>query len=459
MSILFQKIMRFRRSVFVFFALFVVLIFVGQSCGASTLPAPEPITLEIWRIDDEEDAVIPAAEAYSAVYPHVTFKYRDIKAEDYEEELLSAWSRGEGPDIFSIPNWRIGKFRDLISPMPSSAVYTAARTEKSFGKTQVVVEERPVVFPTASSMRDLYPKAIVEDAVYEDQIYGMPYYSDSMVMFYNRDLLARAQVAVPPTTWDEFVDTVKAMVVHDDQREVIQPAAALGTASNVPYFFDIVSVIMMQNGAEMLNAGGGVTFAGEDERGATPGIEAVDFYRKFSDPKFSTYTWDDLQLDAFEAFTQGTLGFYFGYQKDIDEINRRAPSLNYGYTVIPQIDKDNPTNYLRYQMETVHIGSKNAEHAWNFIRFSASQDQVQTYLDITGKAPAVLGLIGETLDDPDLGVFSKQALKARSWYHGIDPDGAVQAFADMIEEANQKIVPLEDLVLLAQQKIVLTLKK
>ncbi|PJA93872.1 MAG: hypothetical protein CO132_01260, partial [Candidatus Kerfeldbacteria bacterium CG_4_9_14_3_um_filter_45_8] len=327
--------------------------------------------------------------------------------------------------------------------------------KKSFGRTQVVVEPRSTVFLSEQQILDTYPQAVADDILFDGKVYGLPLATDALVMFYNRDLLARAQVAVPPATWGEFVDAVKAMTVHDDERAVVLPAAALGTADNVPYFMDLLSVIMMQNGTQMMS-GSRVSFAAETDSGI-PGVESVDFYRKFADNEFSTFTWDDQQLNALEAFTQGTLGFYFGYQTDIQDIEQRAPGLSYSYAKLPQIDEDNPVNYLSYNVETVHIGSENSDHAWNFLNFATTEDQVRTYLETTGKVPALKVLIGETQSDPKLGPFSQQALTARSWYHGVDPDGALRAFHDMVVEANEQIVPLIDIVSLAQQKVGLTL--
>ncbi len=446
---------RFRKRFVALLALLVLVVGVGQSCGGSDLVKPDRITLEIWRVGEGEDTFGRAMAEYSAVYGHVNFIYRTIGAESYEDELLTAWSKGEGPDIFSVPNGRLGKFREFISPMPRSAEFVRAYTEKSFGKTQVILEPRSVTFPNHQQILDTYPQAVADDIVVGGDVYGLPLATDSLVMFYNRDLLARAQVAVPPTTWGEFVDAVKAMVVYDDERNVLLPAAALGTADNIPYFMDLVSLIMMQNGTTMLS-GDRVSFASESETGF-PGVESVDFYRKFSDNEFSTYTWDDEQLNALEAFTQGTLGFYFGYQSDIAEIDRRAPGLNYSFSKMPQIDIDNPINYLSYNVETVHIGSENAEHAWNFLRFISSEDQVGTYLDISGRVPALRTLIGEAQQDSRLGIFSQQALTARSWYHGTDPDAATEAFRDMINEANEQEVPLAEILFLAQRKVALTL--
>jgi hypothetical protein len=268
--------------------------------------------------------------------------------------------------------------------------------------------------------------------------------------------MAKAQVAVPPTTWNEFTADVQAMVVRDDSKNIVQPAAALGTAENIPYFMDILSVIMMQDGAQMTSGSGNPSFAGAIEE-RIPGVEAFDFYLKFSSPTWVTYTWNDAQLNALEAFTQGNLGFYFGYQSDLEIIQQRAPNLNFSYAKIPQAFPDSPVNYARYSVESVHINSANPDYAWDFLNFASNQKQVASFLESTGRTPAVRALVGEAQQDSILAPFAQQALTAKSWYHGVDPDAAEQAFTEMVADGILGTEPLLNIVGRAQSKVRLTI--
>lgn len=440
-------------------SLLVLLALLGASCGGSNLTPPQQAVIEVWRTSDDDDVFSEVMEAYTTTYPHVSFEYRVLKEDEYIDELFSAWSKGEGPDIFSIPNWRMGEFKEFIAPMPAQVKLKRAYVEQSFGKKEQVVEERTVVLPTPAQMRDRFVDVVAADVVFDEQVYGMPLHMDTLGLFYNRDLMARAQVAVPPTNWEEFRNAVQAMVVLDDEAKVIQPAAAIGTSSNVGYYFDLVSVLMMQNGATMVTDRGSVAFASEGENGRFPGIEAIDFYTKFSDPTFKTYTWDDEQLQSLEAFTQGTLGFYFGYYRDLATIQKRSPNLNFSYTKLPQVDVNNPINYASYNVESVHIGSDVADHAWNFINFLTGEENSRAYTEKTGKISAVRALVGESQQDPVVGSFAQQALTAKSWYHGFDPEAALSAFAEMINATVAKDGTLEDIIGIAARKIRLTVEQ
>jgi multiple sugar transport system substrate-binding protein len=336
----------------------VFLVTNGALCGKASLTPPTRVTLTIWRSEDSSNDLVPATDAYRAQFPHVSFDVKTFAPEEYEDALLSAWAKGEGPDIFSVPNWRLGKFKEFISPMPQFADLKTTHTEKSFGKTTVVVDPKTTVFPSVAQIQDRFVDVVASDVVDNNLVYGLPYSMDTLVLYYNRDLMARSQIAVAPTTWEEFRNDVEAMVVRDDKKNVIQPAAAIGTAENIPHFMDLLSVIMMQDGTQMAAEDGTPTFAGEfDDH--VPGAEAFDFYLKFSSPKWTTFTWDNTQLNALEAFTQGNLGFYFGYLSDLETIKGRAPSLNFSYAKIPQVDTGNPVNFANYSIESVHINSAN----------------------------------------------------------------------------------------------------
>jgi multiple sugar transport system substrate-binding protein len=49
----------------------------------------------------------------------------------------------------------------------------------------------------------------VQAGQYKGTLFGMPILSSARAFFYNRDLFAKAGVAAPPKTWDEFVQTAK----------------------------------------------------------------------------------------------------------------------------------------------------------------------------------------------------------------------------------------------------------
>ena len=58
----------------------------------------------------------------------------------------------------------------------------------------------------------------------------------------------------------------------------------------------------MQNGAQMTDTSGAVTFVKETAKDYTPGIEAIKFYLDFASPTKSVYTWNSKMPNSFDAF-------------------------------------------------------------------------------------------------------------------------------------------------------------
>lgn len=442
-------------------ALCVGLVTLGANCNSNQLAPPDPVTLEIWRPEDKKDVFNAAIEEYRKTYPHVKIEVRVFQDEEYEQALVDAWAKGEGPDIFSVQNWRLGKYKDFIAPMPESAsLRTAHQEQKSFGK-KTVVEDRAIVFPTAESLRNTYAAPVYTDVVFDDKIYGVPLSMDTLALYYNLDMLAQAQIAVPPATWTEFLDAVQKIVVLDDERKVVKTAAGIGTAENVPHNFDILSALMMQSGTQMTTDRGSVAFSGSDPENPDrfPAIEALEFYRDFSNPGKKSYTWNAEQPNAKDLFTQGSLAFYFGHYEELQEIEQQAPDLNFSYARLPQVDTANAVNVANYPVEAVYVNSENVDQAWNFIRFLTSEEQAKAFAESTGRVPALLSLLDQRKTDPKVEVFVAQALTATQWYHGHNPDAARDAFTQMITSASDLTQDLASSINIAADQVKLTIEE
>lgn len=441
--------------------LIVLFSTLGLSC-TQKLDPPTPLTLKVWMVDETPEYFTKITQSYKQQFPHVSFEFRVFEKEEYEEELIKAWAKGEGPDIFVTSNDRLGKFREFITPMPENVALRRAYQKRAFAKVETIVEPVNRTLPTPKQLRDLFVDVVASDVVTNGKTYGLPLEMDTLALYYNRTLLGKSQVAVPPTNWEEFRDQVQAIVVYDQEHNVILPATALGTAGNIPYFFDILSVLMMQNGTPIVDEQKNVVFANETEANGvkrSPGKEALGFYTTFSNPEFRTYTWDDTQLDAFETFTQGNLAFVFGYYRDLATITKRAPNLNFSYTKIPQIDPANPTNYAHYNVMTVALASKNADYAWDFLSFATTNtDAARNYMEAAHNIPALRTLVGEIQSDSERGIFAQQTLTATSWFHGTKPDDAADAAAELINQMIIKTTGVDELLGIAAAKIRLSIQ-
>ncbi|MFA6130819.1 MAG: extracellular solute-binding protein [Patescibacteria group bacterium] len=449
-----------------YLALASLLVTTGQGClGGGTTTTAEELTLTIWGVFDDANAYEPLIDAYETLHPNVSIDYRELRYDEYRDELVRAFAEGKGPDIFSVHNTWMGEYQGLMQPMPSQITVSELQTQGTVKRETVnVAVQKPTM--TARELEATFVEQIAFDVVrdyqaddnsdVESRIFGLPLSVDSLALFYNKDLLDAAGIATPPTTWTEFQNDVIALTTYNAEGEVDQSGAALGTAENVERAGDILSILMMQNGTAMTDDRGRVTFnlvpddAGED---VYPGLDAVRFYTDFANPTKEVYTWNDSYSNSFDAFTSGQTAMMLGYSYYIPLVRTAAPKLNFSISKLPQIDGGQEVNFANYWIETVAKNTEHSDWAWDFILFAADEDQVTNYLEAANKPTALRSLIGNDLDDPELGVFAEQTLTAKSWYLGNDIEVAEQALRDLITQMLDGSVEGDEAIDDAAQKV------
>jgi multiple sugar transport system substrate-binding protein len=452
--------------------LLITLILTGAGCTKGVSPevrkASRPITLNWWSPFLESEDVTPLIEAYRAIHPNVTINFRRIRYEDYKKELLNALAEDRGPDIFSLHNTWLREWKTKLVPMPKTVTLPYQEVRGGF-KKEVVTVLRTTPTLGIKGIKNNFVSVVENDAILSsddpteaNQIYGLPLSVDTLALYYNRDLLNLAGIPGPPTTWAEFREMVKKLTKFDQEGKLVQSGAALGTARNIERAADILALLMMQNGAEMINEREQVAFdkipAGLKERGVPPGEEALIFYTDFANPTKEVYTWNEEMPNSLQAFAAGKTAFFFGYSYHLPLLRNLAPRLNFAVTAMPQVDPEKPINFANYWLETVSKKTKSIDFAWDFIQFATSYNQVKNYLERAKKPTALRALVVQQAEDLDLGPFVSQVLTARSWYQGKDAQAAEEAFLEMIEQVNKGEVEPKNALRLAAKKVEQTLR-
>ncbi len=446
-----------RVSFFLRFTSFVaVLALLGAGCAKAPTPdavqASKPVALEMWGVVDDSDIYQPVIDEYRKAHPNIQITYRRLRLEEYEQKLLEGFADDRGPDIFLIHNDWTGKYLSKIQPMPKTVKIGSVKISGSFGsdRTWSLIEEPTI---TLRDYRTQYPDVVAQDTIrrvplttpapgaapdLQDRIVGLPISVDTLAMFYNKDLLNTAGVLEPATNWIDFQSQVEKIVKLDqDQQNFAQMAVALGTATNISRAADILTVLMVQNGARMANEYGLPTFQAmppelSNVREEPPAYSALAFYTDFANPNKATYTWNALQPESLDAFTQGKTAFYFGYAYDLPTIRARAPKLNLGIAKLPQVSETAERNMANYWYWTVAKKSKNTDVAWHFLNAMIKPEASKKIVDLMKRPAARKAQLAPQLDDEQIGVFASQVLTSISWYKGNDPNAVKEAFGQLI---------------------------
>ncbi|MFH1522825.1 MAG: extracellular solute-binding protein [Patescibacteria group bacterium] len=466
-----------KKRIIISLFLFILIITSGFGCKLTdkkTQEAVKPITLNYWRVWDGPDAFSEIIDNYKRLHPFITIEYRKLRYSEYEKELLEALAEDKGPDIFSIHNTWLKKYESKIAPMPPQ-ITMAYPVTKGTIKKETMPELRTTKSISLKELKDNFIDVVYSDVlldVYDDKtgksverVFALPLAIDTLAMYYNKDLLNNAGIAKPPIYWNrEFQLAVKSLTKQDTKGQIIQSGIALGTSNNIERYSDILSILMMQNGAIMMDEAGRVTFDKIPESlknlKYNPGLGALNFYTDFSNPAKEVYSWNSELENSLDMFIAGRLAIMLGYSYDLPTIKARAPKLNFSIAKLPQIE-DNPKsiNFANYWVEGVSNKSKYINEAWDFIQFATKEEYVESYLAKTKKPTALRSLVNEQIEDMDIGVFAEQVLTAQSWYRGVDSNAAELIIGEMIDSVSGGEENIEDIIRLGVKRVQQTINK
>ncbi|MFZ2603029.1 MAG: extracellular solute-binding protein, partial [Candidatus Omnitrophota bacterium] len=180
-------------------ALLVVIAVVGFVFGRKT-EVGTGAALEFWGTDDAGvwNQVI---SAYQTANPAIIVKYTQKSESTYEKELINALASGTGPDIAFIGNSWLNKHLEKFSPAPSNVI-------------------------SPQGFENSFMGVAYQDLVRSGNVYAVPFYVDTIALYYNKSLFNNAGIVNPPKTWDEFNVAVKKLSSKSENGDLVRSGAA-----------------------------------------------------------------------------------------------------------------------------------------------------------------------------------------------------------------------------------------
>ncbi len=387
------------------------------------------IELVYYKLFDDEDVMQPLIQQYQAKHPGLTIRYRKfVDPVEYENLIINELAEGEGPDIFSAPNYWFLRNSKKLTPMPP-----ALMTPQQFDQTFASVASRDLAFPDAVDG--------------QRRVFGLPLGVDTLALYYNK---AAYEDAVPSrgrpaATWEQLKDDVFRLTKKDNSYERFQVAGiAMGRSDNVARAIDILYMLMIQFKTKFYNDNvSRAVFA--SQQGTTiggiiisPAAEALKLYTSFALPTNKNYSWNaylvmDPKADVkeMETFARGKAAMIFGYSYLYEQLKAEIKDLkdkglqtidpnSIRVSVVPQVNDPATSTekrdaYANYYAETVARTSKHAQESWDFLNFLSSKDNLQYYNQKTHKPASRRDLIEDQKKDPIYGVFAEQTGFAESF--------------------------------------------
>ncbi len=338
------------------------------------------VTLTYWGLWEDSNVFQSVINDFQRQNPNITVTYTKQDPVKYTDRLLTRIQNGSGPDIFRFHNTWVTPLQSVLLPLPS-----------------IVLDKK--------QLQDNYFPVMTTDLVRNGAIYGLPLQMDNLVLYTNKDIFDHAGAKVP-ATWEEFVTVSKGLTVKDSTGHIKTAGAAIGTYENVSHAPDIVSLLLLQNGARL-----------DKLQGSQNATDALNFYTSFA--KTDDRVWDSTLDTSLLAFARGKVAMYFGYSYDYFAIKAAAPQLAFEIHPVPHL-LGRDMSIASYWVEGVSSKSKHQKEALRFLQYLSQKDVLaKLYTEEAktrqfGEVYPRKDLANTLSADPILTPFAGQATKAVS---------------------------------------------
>lgn len=318
--------------------LIIIFVAVQIISGRNSSTKDEKVALTYWGLWEDKPTMQAIISDFERQNPNISVDYSKQDIKQYRERLIARINNGTGPDIFRFHNTWIMQIPNILSPL-SSDVIKNEEFQKSF-------------YPVAQT-----------DLVKNGAIYGIPLGIDTLSLFVNTDLFRAAGVSTP-VTWDDFFRIARILTVKEETGRIKTAGAAMGTFDNITHAPDIVSLLLIQNGANIRN------LLSTSENAS----DALTYYSSFA--KGDGNVWDTSLDPSILAFAKGNLAMYFGYSWDVFSIRATNPTLNFQVVYVPHLPNRNMT-IASYWVEGVSAKSKHQKEAMLFMKYLSKKETEQ----------------------------------------------------------------------------------
>jgi len=334
---------------------------------------PATGTVTVWAWGAEGEALGVLADDFMAENPDATIEITPIPVDAAHDKFASAIAAGETPDIGQIGTTWMGEFAGTgaLEPTP----------------TDLIAED------------DFFPGPW-STTVVDDTSYGVPWYTETRVLYYRTDLAEAAGMSDPPTNWDEFRAVTEGMQGAGAEYGISLPPGGTGSWQTMMPF-------AWQNGAEL--------FGDEFSIDTPEMVEAVEYYNSFFIDGISPTAVEPGALE--QGFIDGTIGSFISGPWHMSILDEQAGAEFRDKWAVAQMPvEETGASFVGGSDLAVFDGAENRDAAWKFVDYLTQPEVQQKWYEEVSALPAVSSAweTGELADDEALAVFGAQLEDAQS---------------------------------------------
>lgn len=356
----------------------VAVVFLTSGCARTS----GPDVLRFWAMGREGEVVTELIRDFESENPDIRVEVQQLPWSAAHEKLLTAFVGRSTPDLAQLGNTWVSEFAAIraLQPLPPRLTAPASAT--------------------AALDSTVFFRGIWRTNVIDDVCYGIPWYVDTRVLFYRKDILAAAGYDSMPATWEGWRAAMQAIRRQGGQNRY---------AIFLPINEWLVPVVLgLQAGSPLL--------ADDATRGAFRGPQfrqAFDFllglYRDGLAPPVS----NNEIANMYQEFGRGYFAMQITGPWNLGEFRRRLPAElqdAWGTAPLPGPVPGAPGVSTAGGCSLVLFReSKHQDAAWKLISYLSRPDVQLRFFELTGDLPARReAWTDPRLADPKVAAFGRQ---------------------------------------------------
>ena len=191
-------------------------------------------------------------------------------------------------------------------------------------------------YPALTKYNADLQKYCVDSMTYKGRQYGSVYYTDFMAFLYNEEILEKAGISRPPTTWDEVVE----QSIKIKQKNLVEHPMLLSLEADATWFIEFVSTLVFSFGGKLVGPDGKSVM--QDPKGGAAAAmkwvqDAIQKHKIVSPAALSTP-----EINGLKAFGAGQHAFGIIPRYRIRPLNNPAESKVAGKVRMALMPKGGP---------------------------------------------------------------------------------------------------------------------
>jgi len=323
-------------------------------CGllaSCTRPDDGRVVVKFWAMGREGEVVTQLMPEFERTHPGIRVEVQQLPWTAAHQKLLTAFAGEAMPDVFQLGNTWVPEFHAL----------------------KAIIQLDAYLAQSAHIQRGDYFDGIWDTNVIDGKLYGLPWYVDTRVMFYNRKLLAELGYRQPPTTWSEWMKAMEAV------KRKVGPQNYAMLLPNEEY--ETLLGLALQQDEPLLRDGGRYgNFRSASFR------RALQLYGEMFEKKLAPM---ERVSNVYHEFSMNFISFYFSGPWNIGEFRRRVPAAAQDTWMTARLPGPNGYSSAIAGGSSLAIASssRHPKEAWQLVEYLSRTDVADKFNELTGDMP------------------------------------------------------------------------